>query len=131
MVRSGRKNWENRDVRQTCSPCAAYNAETESVGKGIVKVQKRIDEYIKNAAVASAVAVTCIGITGCGSKVEKITDYMDNADYEKALEVYSGWKNVSEEEKEKLADAMRERLEQAAAGFGAGTMELEQAMEIY
>ena len=94
------------------------------------ETMKNCKTTLKNAALLSAVAVTCTGLTGCGNKISKISRYIDDADYEEALDVYYNW-NISEKDEEKLASVMLEKLTQAVNDFAAGTIDYEQAMDIY
>ena len=88
-------------------------------------------KILKEAAVLSAMAATCISLTGCGnSKVDKISKYIDNASYEEALSLYGNW-NMSAKERAELVEAMRAKLETAVANFAADSIDYDQATAVY
>lgn len=84
---------------------------------------------IKKMIALSSVAVAVLGLSGCGNETKKITDSMDEKDYQEALRIYGEWEMESDE-RGPFVEAMRTELSEAVEKYANGTFTYEEATAV-
>lgn len=70
----------------------------------------------KLTCITAVATMTCVGLTGCGTKAKDIIKPLENGEYEKALSVYNDAK-LSDKETSSLKKQLREKLSKIVDEF--------------
>lgn len=92
------------------------------------KVEREImnSKTEKKVIALSVVAATVLGLTGCGNKMEKIIQNLDETNYEEVMRLYADW-DMKPEEREPFLEAIRAEMTQTIEEYAQDVITFEQA----